>query len=297
MDSVVGEDPTLPVDFNGSSNISRLQDLTVSGDHIPISDHVLGLPNIAAGKMSPLRARTMKDFETQITDLKKENFNLKLRIYFLEERMQQKFDDASEDVYKTNIELKVELESLKYELKEKQELLVKASKAVESLAGNSDVEVQRVKDQAQKDVQQVKEILGNQIHLLEEDVKTTQAELEKMAAIAEQEKLRSISLEKQILATNKQNRTGLALSPEQIKILPENQLIEDLNEAIKGKDALIDQLMNEKSKLQGNHTQPLEEKIQELTEALLKKAGETEALRGELGNERNRFESDMKVIL
>lgn len=36
----------------------------------------------------------------QITDLKKENFNLKLRIYFLEERMQQKFDGPTEEIYK-----------------------------------------------------------------------------------------------------------------------------------------------------------------------------------------------------
>lgn len=39
-------------------------------------------------------------FFQQITNLKKENFNLKLRIYFMEERAQQKFDSA-EDVYKT----------------------------------------------------------------------------------------------------------------------------------------------------------------------------------------------------
>lgn len=37
----------------------------------------------------------------QITALKKENFNLKLRIYFLEERMQQKCDDSTEDIFKT----------------------------------------------------------------------------------------------------------------------------------------------------------------------------------------------------
>ena len=36
----------------------------------------------------------------QITDLKKENFSLKLRIYFLEERMLQKYGDG-EDVFKT----------------------------------------------------------------------------------------------------------------------------------------------------------------------------------------------------
>lgn len=36
-----------------------------------------------------------------LNDLKKENFSLKLRIYFLEERIQQKFEDSSDDVYRT----------------------------------------------------------------------------------------------------------------------------------------------------------------------------------------------------
>lgn len=35
-----------------------------------------------------------------LNDLKKENFSLKLRIYFLEERMQQKYEVSREDVYK-----------------------------------------------------------------------------------------------------------------------------------------------------------------------------------------------------
>lgn len=36
-----------------------------------------------------------------LNDLKKENFSLKLRIYFLEERIQQKFEDStSEDVHR-----------------------------------------------------------------------------------------------------------------------------------------------------------------------------------------------------
>lgn len=36
-----------------------------------------------------------------LNDLKKENFSLKLRIYFLEERFQQKFEDSSsEDVHR-----------------------------------------------------------------------------------------------------------------------------------------------------------------------------------------------------
>ncbi|WP_323174820.1 centrosomin N-terminal motif 1-containing protein, partial [Natrialba sp. PRR66] len=35
----------------------------------------------------PMRGRSVKEFEEQLASLKKENFNLKIRIYFLEERM------------------------------------------------------------------------------------------------------------------------------------------------------------------------------------------------------------------
>ena len=37
----------------------------------------------------------------QLAELKKENFNLKLRIYFLEEKMQQTLDEEGEDLFKT----------------------------------------------------------------------------------------------------------------------------------------------------------------------------------------------------
>lgn len=49
--------------------------------------------------------RTMKEYEDQLEALKKENFNLKLRIYFLEERMG--ITSADENAIKKNIELKV----------------------------------------------------------------------------------------------------------------------------------------------------------------------------------------------
>ncbi|KAK1164011.1 myomegalin-like isoform X13 [Acipenser oxyrinchus oxyrinchus] len=48
----------------------------------------------------PLQTHTLREFEKHLNDLKKENFSLKLRIYFLEERMQQKYEDSSGDVYK-----------------------------------------------------------------------------------------------------------------------------------------------------------------------------------------------------
>uniref|UniRef100_A0A6I8NPV5 Centrosomin N-terminal motif 1 domain-containing protein n=1 Tax=Ornithorhynchus anatinus TaxID=9258 RepID=A0A6I8NPV5_ORNAN len=56
-----------------------------------------------------------------LNDLKKENFSLKLRIYFLEEQLQRKYEAGQEDVYRRNISLRVEVESLKQELQEKQQ--------------------------------------------------------------------------------------------------------------------------------------------------------------------------------
>jgi len=49
----------------------------------------------------------MKECEDQMSHLKKENFNLKLRIYFLEERMGHMSTDDKEDPVKKNVELKV----------------------------------------------------------------------------------------------------------------------------------------------------------------------------------------------
>uniref|UniRef100_A0A3Q3NA25 CDK5 regulatory subunit associated protein 2 n=1 Tax=Labrus bergylta TaxID=56723 RepID=A0A3Q3NA25_9LABR len=182
-------------------------------------------------KMSPIKALTMKDYENQITALKKENFNLKLRIYFMEERMQQKCDDSTEDIFKTNIELKVELESMKRELAEKQELLVSASKALESLAGRESGEPQRVREQAQRDMGALRDAFSKRIADLEECLRTAEEEVEKMAAIAEQEKLKNINMERQLRGPPS-TFTPVA-SPSQ-----------DLQQALQEKDNIIEQLTN-----------------------------------------------------
>ena len=76
----------------------------------------------------------MKDYEEKQAQLKKENFNLKLRIYFLEERLGQiNGVKDKEEAIKKNIELKVENESMRKELSEKHELLCQAAKALDIL--------------------------------------------------------------------------------------------------------------------------------------------------------------------
>ncbi|EDL38946.1 phosphodiesterase 4D interacting protein (myomegalin), isoform CRA_e [Mus musculus] len=57
--------------------------------------------SLRAFEKPPLvQTQALRDFEKHLNDLKKENFSLKLRIYFLEERMQQKYEVSREDVYK-----------------------------------------------------------------------------------------------------------------------------------------------------------------------------------------------------
>lgn len=123
-----------------------LQDITMS-QTLPLT---YGTNSKSPGKTSPVSGvegvpgmasagagRTMKEYEDQLGALKKENFNLKLRIYFLEERMG--ITSADEDAIKKNIELKVEIESLRKELAEKQELLSQAAKAFELIEEQKEV--------------------------------------------------------------------------------------------------------------------------------------------------------------
>ncbi|RVE65985.1 hypothetical protein OJAV_G00122060 [Oryzias javanicus] len=285
MDSVVGEDMTLPVDINGSC---RLPDSINPGE---FSTGSMTAPSIPE-KMSPIKALTMKDYENQITALKKENFNLKLRIYFMEERMQQKCDDSTEDIFKTNIELKVELESMKRELAEKQELLVSASKALESLAGRESGEPQRVREQAQREMDKLRELMNKRIVDLEQSLQAAEEEIEKMAAIAEQEKLRNINMEKQLQAF-----APLSAFPP----VPSPTLAQELQQSHQEKENIIEQLkimlQNQEAALHHNNGRdrqtdsPSSERFSDL---IMKKDQEIQALRDELQREKGTMQPEQQ---
>ncbi|KAK5646783.1 hypothetical protein RI129_005247 [Pyrocoelia pectoralis] len=104
---------------------SQLEEVTLDPDATNFS--YLGLRSPGA----LTTGRTVKEIDEQLSSLKKENFNLKLRLYFLEERMGSNFNMDKEDVVQKNIELQVELANLQKELDGKQELLCQAAKAME----------------------------------------------------------------------------------------------------------------------------------------------------------------------
>ncbi|KAI1232064.1 hypothetical protein IHE44_0007117 [Lamprotornis superbus] len=226
----------------------------------------------------------------QITDLKKENFNLKLRIYFLEERMQQKFDGPTEEIYKINIELKVEIESLKRELQEREKLLIKAYKAVESLAQGGDAEVQHGKE-AQKKMQEMEEMLTGRINHLEENLKAAQEEVEKALAMTEKEKALRIAAEQKLASI----MNAPAKDVDKVTEAEKDRLIEQLNVSLKSKEALIQHLEKEKSQSGSSDGNLPAEKIRELTIALrLEKDSEIESLQEELQERENELAVEKK---
>uniref|UniRef100_A0A2K6LKX3 CDK5 regulatory subunit-associated protein 2 n=1 Tax=Rhinopithecus bieti TaxID=61621 RepID=A0A2K6LKX3_RHIBE len=294
MDSVLEEDVTLPGTLSGCSGLvpNVPDDLDGINPDARLGNGVL--PNVSEETVSPTRARNMKDFENQITELKKENFNLKLRIYFLEERMQQEFHGPTEHIYKTNIELKVEVESLKRELQERERLLVKASKAVESLAEAGGSEIQRVKEDARKKVQQVEDLLTKRILLLEKDVKAAQAELEKAFAGTETEKALRLSLESKLSEMKKMHKGDLAMA---LVLDEKDRLIEELKLSLKSKEALIQCLKEEKSQMASPDENVSSGELRGLCAVPREeKERETEAAQMEHQKERNSFEERIQAL-
>ncbi|TNN67835.1 Myomegalin [Liparis tanakae] len=225
-----------------------------------------------------------------LNDLKKENFSLKLRIYFLEERIQQKYEESSEDVYRTNIELKVEVESLKQELQEKQQLLDKALTA-ESLTNHNEAELQRRCRERQQEIDH-----------MEQEAQLARSEAERMASLTGSHSNASLfSLDTPMEDTPEDERPLSILSPSTTNKdrcptprhllkhheYPTNQihlpvltglssppsvsrLIEELTKDLCSKETLITELSGEKTTLT-LRVGELEGQVQELSSSLLQK--------------------------
>uniref|UniRef100_A0A8C9F8Q2 Uncharacterized protein n=1 Tax=Pavo cristatus TaxID=9049 RepID=A0A8C9F8Q2_PAVCR len=197
---------------------------------IPLSELILslqcpGLPDVAEDTVSPTRARTMKDYE-----------NVK------------------------GNEGRVKEERKKKELGRKE---WKNLKAVESLAQGGDAEIQRVKEEAQKKLQEMEGILTGRINLLEE-VSAAQEEVEKAIAMAEKEKaLRIVAEQKLSSVTN-----APARDLDVIVGAEKGRLIEQLNLSLKSKEAVIQHLEEENSRSRPGDGNSSAERLEELTIAL-----------------------------
>ncbi|XP_020946320.1 myomegalin isoform X17 [Sus scrofa] len=226
----------------------------------------------------PLQVQTqaLRDFEKHLNDLKKENFSLKLRIYFLEERMQQKYEASRDDIYKRNIELKVEVESLKRELQGKKQHLDKTCADVENLNSHNEAELRRQFEERQQETEHVYELLENKIQLLQEESRLAKNEAARMAALVEAEKECNLELSEKLKGVTKDREDvpGDLVRPNQYTeaLAQRDKRIEELSQSLAAQEKLVEQLSQEKQQLQHLLEEPADMEVQPvtMTEELLK---------------------------
>ncbi|KRJ99330.1 centrosomin isoform X7 [Drosophila yakuba] len=110
------------------------------------------------GSHSPLamQGRSVRELEEQMSTLRKENFNLKLRIYFMEEGQPgARANHSSDSLSKQLIDAKIEIETLRKTVDEKMELLKDAARAIshhEELQRKADFDSQAMIDELQEQI-------------------------------------------------------------------------------------------------------------------------------------------------
>jgi hypothetical protein len=188
----IAEDQSLPVDFNGTSLqlSSGMMDSTL---HDPASLSNSSSADIetpgmhptlnSVGGISPHRVRTMKDQELQLSELRKDNFGLKLRIYHLEEALNTKWGERSEG-WQLNIDLQVQMENLKKELSEKDELILQARSAFKAMAAKHAQELNELRQAVRP---------AGDLHTVEERLEDKEAELEEAQQQTEEALARAVS--------------------------------------------------------------------------------------------------------
>ncbi|KAM6218518.1 myomegalin-like isoform 28-T28 [Rhynchocyon petersi] len=220
-------------------------------------------------KPPQVQTQALRDFEKHLNDLKKENFSLKLRIYFLEERMQQKYEASREDVYKRNIELKVEVESLKRELQDKKQDLDKTWADVETLNSHNEAELRRQFEERQQETEHVYELLENKIQLLQEESRLAKNEAARMAALVEAEKECNLELSEKLKDVTKDASGDQVMHDQYTEALAErDKKIEELSQSLAAQEKLVQQLSREKQPLHLLE-EPASMEVQPMTEELL----------------------------
>ncbi|XP_057356604.1 myomegalin isoform X18 [Manis pentadactyla] len=225
-------------------------------------------------KLPLVQTQALRDFEKHLNDLKKENFSLKLRIYFLEERMQQKYEASREDIYKRNIELKVEVESLKRELQDKKQHLDKTWADVKNLNSHSEAELRRQFEKRVQEAEHVSVLLESKTQLLQEESKLAKNAAAQMAALVEAEKECNLELMEKLKGVTEHRQDGLGdrvkLNHYTDALAQRDKRIEELSQSLATQDKLVEQLSQEKHQLLRLLEEPASMEVQHMTEELLK---------------------------
>ncbi|XP_075169544.1 phosphodiesterase 4D interacting protein centrosomin isoform X5 [Haematobia irritans] len=140
-----------------------LQDVTMENPYgVGYRSPCVSLQQPFQGSTSPAgHGRSVREFEEQMATLRKENFNLKLRLYFIEEsipgyQQASNSSEGQETMMKQLIDARVEMEILRKEAQEKQDLLKEAAQAMtqmEKIQKDTELKYQEMIDELKHKIQ------------------------------------------------------------------------------------------------------------------------------------------------
>ncbi|KAI8128670.1 Centrosomin [Lucilia cuprina] len=149
--------------FRSNSTSNHTNDSTPNKHGVGYRSPCVSLQPYQGSTSPAAQGRSVREFEEQMATLRKENFNLKLRLYFIEESIpgyKQANNTSSEDtLMKQLIDTKVEMEILRKEVQEKQDLLKEAAQGM--------IQMEKILKESETKYQHVVEELNQKIQYLE----------------------------------------------------------------------------------------------------------------------------------
>ncbi|XP_076315347.1 uncharacterized protein LOC143227880 [Tachypleus tridentatus] len=227
----------------------------------------------------------MKEYDQQIADLRKENFNLKLKLYFLEEKMEKKYDGDSKELHRINIKLQVDVETLHKELEQKHKLLQDALGTLEKLEQNHRREIEELKETNSEE----KCHIEGKLIALEKEL-----QLEKQFRVKENDQNSEAYMQAFGLETSQASHDTNVPNSEQNKL---NKLVKDLKDVICKKEEEIEVTKQrlskeeEKIKVLEVKTQKRDKTIQGLIQTVNKKDKEIQQLNKIVGDRHEAIDS------
>ncbi|XP_065751668.1 myomegalin isoform X11 [Phocoena phocoena] len=242
------------------------------GEMVPRTSHAAAFLSDTKDRGPPAQSQTWRSGE-------KVPFGHSLRAF---ERPLQVQTQALRD-FERNIELKVEVESLKRELQDKKQHLDKTCTDVENLNSHNEAELRRQFEERQQETEHVYELLENKIQLLQEESRLAKNEAARMAALVEAEKECNLELSEKLKGVTKDREDvpGNRVKPNQYTeaLAQRDKRIEELSQSLAAQEKLAEQLSQEKQQLLHLLEEPADMEVQPTTEELLRQpklnSGET----------------------
>ena len=166
------------------------RDLALGGSVSPEKNNTLSIPGMTPGGPSTKKGMTLKEHRSTVERLGKENFDLKMKIHFLDQALQRRSEDGIKELITENVQLK----SDRMKLDKDNHLLRKQARDLQrKLDGVQRERLSPNEDQGYGTDEERSPTMEEEVIYLRSRVETTEVEIEKLRADAikkEEEKRR-----------------------------------------------------------------------------------------------------------